>query len=148
MTSTSPAGLPHALEGQVSHLEHHVTSTGGTSRLEATLIPASMMERSFSSATSGKGPVDDARPSLDRLESPEVHNPGTVDCGGCHLASTARWHWSSTEARAGLDPSYADTRNLRALGYFFDQPAISPRTRLETAASLRAFERLQRKLTP
>jgi hypothetical protein len=129
-------------------LEHHVTSTGGTNRLVATLIPGSMMEPSFSNATSGKGGVDDARASLDRLESPDAHNPGTVDCGGCHLASTARWHWSTPETRTGMDLSFADTRNLRALGYFFQQPAISPRTRLETSASLRGFERLQRKMTP
>jgi hypothetical protein len=118
-------------------LEHHVTSTGGTSRLSATLIPGSMMEPAFSNAAAGKGPAEDARASLDRLESPDAHNPGTVDCGGCHLASTARWHWSTPERRAGIDPSFADTRNLRALGYFFDRPAVSPRTRLETAASLR-----------
>jgi hypothetical protein len=137
----TPLALP-----TLGTLKHHVTSTGGDVGLTATLIPASSVEPAFSKATA-TAPTDAAREALVRLEAPDGHNPGTVDCGGCHLAATARWHWSSGEDRARLDASFSDTRNLRALGYFFERPAVSPRTRLETTASRRGFERLQQEMT-
>lgn len=130
--------------------EHHVSSTGATRTLTATLIPRSVIEPEFSQAmTEGRRDDTGLSAALDRLESATGHNPGTVDCGACHLASTARWHWAASGAPvdgtgAPIDASYADSRNLRALGYFFTQPAISPRVRRETAASLSAFDALSR----
>lgn len=133
--------------------EAHVTSTGGSAQLSITLDPPSAVETSLRQvlepmAREKATPTDseEAARALARLEDPTQHNPGTVDCAACHVAPTTTWFFSNKLALPVGDaaiPSdtYADSRVLRAFGYFFQAPAISPRVVRETRAVRADFAR-------
>lgn len=125
----------------------HVTSTGALETIAITLDPAPVAEptlptvlqasaRQQASAADLAAAVD----ALQRLEDPAGHNPGTVDCASCHVAPTARWHLAhqspavNVTSPIAVSDVYADSRALRAFGYFFQAPALSPRVQRETAA--------------
>jgi hypothetical protein len=127
--------------------EGHVTSTGGRDALIITLDPSPVAEptlptllkssdRQQASATM----MSEAVGALQRLENPQTHNPGTVDCASCHVAATARYFLNKEAPSVPVDSPvtvsdvYADSRAQRALGYFFQRPAISPRVQRETMA--------------
>ncbi len=124
--------------------EDHVTSTGGSTALEVTLDPVSAAEPSLSPVMSPGG-LSQATPdqlaaaaaSLERLENPAVHNPGTVDCATCHVASLTRVALEKRgvvfNSPVTVSAAFDDTRNLRAFGYFFTKPALSPRLLREVA---------------
>ena len=125
----------------------HVTSTGARETLTITLDPPSFSEPTLSTVlqNSSRWQASDlqlatAVQAVLRLENPEVHNPGTVDCASCHVAATVKWFLVNQSPAAGVDslvPSsdvYADSRALRAFGYFFQAPAVSPRVQRETSA--------------
>ncbi len=125
----------------------HVTSTGAREALTITLDPPSSAEPTLPTVlqSSSRRQASDlqlaaAVEAVLRLENPEVHNPGTVDCASCHVAATVKWFLVNQSPAAVIDspvPSsdvYADSRALRAFGYFFQAPAISPRVQRETAA--------------
>ncbi len=83
-----------------------------------------------------------------RVESPRVHSPDTIDCATCHAATAARRFAERTHGLTpeGVPERYTHprglpltgatgfaTNELRAFGYFGDQPSVSPRTVNETA---------------
>lgn len=124
--------------------DDHVTSTGGSAALEVTIDPGSSAESALmpiiapngiASATTAQ--VSAAAAAVQRLEDPAVHNPGTVDCATCHVAALTQRAF--TQRSLGIDAAvaapevYGDTRNLRAFGYFFTRPAVSPRVQREIA---------------
>ncbi len=123
--------------------EQHLTSTGATEDLDATLIPAPIIEPDivdFLASTRRAALAPAAREAslaaLDRLLDPGHHNPGTVDCASCHIATSAlRFATRDTAEQADLvSPAYDDTRNQRMFGYFGAVPSISLRVHLETDA--------------
>jgi hypothetical protein len=123
----------------------HVTSTGGTQRTEITLDPVPTVERSLSLWVAPGGATaataedrQAAVASVLRLEDPAVHDSGTVDCATCHVGSAAR-HALGASGETFTSPVqvpdvYRDTRNLRAFGYFFQTPSVSPRVQREIEA--------------
>ena len=80
------------------------------------------------------------------FENPDARNPGTLDCGSCHLANAIVnrmhaahpfWDWATVlGAAAPRPPSLARSDQLRAFGYFGDQAVVSARAANEIAASL------------
>jgi hypothetical protein len=129
----------------VNVVEGHVTSTGGTTDLAVTLDPAPAAEPSLPDVlqktrrdAASMVSLEKATAALARLEDPAAHNPGTVDCGACHAAAVAARFLQASQSKpmtlSSPDAVYADTRNLRAFGYFFATPAISPRVKREIAA--------------
>ena len=124
--------------------EDHVTSTGKEAALEVTIDPASPVEPSLTPVVAPGGltratpaELTAAASAVQRLEDPSSHNPGTVDCAACHVAALAQRALSkksvTVSGSLGASSAYDDTRNLRAFGYFFSAPAISPRVQRETA---------------
>lgn len=86
-----------------------------------------------------------AMDALTRVENPALESPDTVDCAACHLANRVRGHLQTTfslssslsysgsaEAARLIGGAERDNENLRAFGYFNDQPAISQRAANET----------------
>ena len=87
-----------------------------------------------------------------RIENPNHHNSETSDCVSCHTAQPARALTVSRFGQLGLpgsaeafayrspfdlrnlSPKRDSTRNLRAFGYFEQEPAISQRMIHEAAA--------------
>jgi len=136
---------------QPGHTDDHVTSTGATDGITMTLDPGPVAEpalptvlqtqarRSASAADLAAG-----LSALARIEDPTQHNPGTIDCASCHAVASARWFAAreGLTVEGGVAPSdtYGDSRALRALGYFFTAPAISPRVQRETRAVRADFE--------
>lgn len=117
--------------------EQHLTSTGTDGELAASLIPdpviepdiaAFLDERRRDSLTAESRAA--ALAAFDRLLDPARHDPGTVDCASCHIASAAT-HFV-TRIETSLPSAYDDTKNQRMLGYYFDAPAVSPRVIAET----------------
>lgn len=117
--------------------EQHLTSTGTDGELAATLIPDPVIEPDIA------GYLDERRrgsltaesraaalAAFDRLLAPAHHDPGTVDCASCHVASAAS-HFAARTADTPPSP-YDDTKNQRMLGYYFDTPTVSPRVIAET----------------
>lgn len=124
--------------------EDHVTSTGGSTALEVTLDPVSASEPALAPVMSPGGlsqatadQLAAAATSLERLENPAVHNPGTVDCATCHVAAITRVALEKRgvtfNSPVAVSAAFEDTRNLRAFGYFFTKPAFSPRLLREVA---------------
>lgn len=90
-------------------------------------------------------------------ENPEKNNPGTLDCASCHLANMAhqwgrvnfsQWDWTAEFKNVTYQSSWnlnnvtqgpLRTNQLRAFGYFTNQPAISQRVINETAAAALNF---------
>ncbi|MFZ5441915.1 MAG: hypothetical protein ACOZQL_18060 [Myxococcota bacterium] len=129
-----------------SELDGHVTSTGERAKLAITLGPSPVAEPALvtilaSDLRDTASPADLAAAvaALGRIEDPAGHNPGTIDCGSCHVVATAKKFLLRDGLEASADSStapsdaYADSRALRAFGYFFTAPAISPRVQRETA---------------
>ncbi|MBE2254352.1 MAG: hypothetical protein IAE78_32795 [Myxococcus sp.] len=126
--------------------EHHdhVTSTGKDQAMEVTLDPGSRVEPALTTLVAPGGlaratpeALSAAALAVQRLEDPATHNPGTVDCASCHVAALAQRALvkagQAVEGSPGASGAYDDTRNLRAFGYFFATPAVSPRVQRETA---------------
>jgi hypothetical protein len=100
--------------------------------------------------------INSAYSALVHIQSPVRSDANSIACAPCHVASSMRG-WADTHlsiapaARADLFTSTRDlslvstvaknTNNVRAFGYFDDQPAFSERTVNETAATLDAIER-------
>ena len=93
-----------------------------------------------------------AMDALTRVENPALESPDTVDCAACHLANRVRGHLQTTfslssslsyagttEATRLIGGADRDNENLRAFGYFNDQPAISQRAANETIKVLTAL---------
>jgi len=123
--------------------EQHLTSTGATEDLDATLIPDPIIEPDivdFLAASRRASLAPAAREAslaaLNRLLDPGHHNPGTVDCASCHVATSAlRFATRDTPDLTDLvAPAYDDTRNQRMFGFFGAVPSISRRVHLETDA--------------
>lgn len=132
--------------------EDHVTSTGKEAALEVTIDPSSPMEPALMPVVAPMGltrstpsELAAAATSVQRLEDPATHNPGTVDCATCHVAALAQRALSkkgvTVSGSLGASSAYDDTRNLRAFGYFFSAPAISPRVQRETVLVREDFAR-------
>lgn len=128
-------------------VEGHVTSTGAKDSLIVTLDPAPVAEptlplllKSSERQQAAPSALTEAAAGLLRIEDPQTHNPGTVDCASCHVAATARYFLNkevpsmAINSPVGVSDVYADSRAQRALGYFFQRPAISPRVQRETMA--------------
>lgn len=107
-----------------------------------------------SGAAANAAPADRQRAmdALTRVENPSLESPDTVDCAACHLANRVRGHLQATfslssslsysgtaEATRLIGGAERDNENLRAFGYFNDQPAISQRTANETIKVLMAM---------
>jgi hypothetical protein len=128
-------------------VETHVTSTGARDTIAITLDPAPVAEPALvtvlqASAREQASPAE-LSASVDallRLEDPAAHNPGTVDCASCHVAAAAQWQLANrapgvpVAAPIPASEVYGDSRAMRAFGYFFQSPALSPRVQRETAA--------------
>ena len=145
LTSGSPVDLP--IPTLAPAHEQHVTSTGKLQSLEVTLAPAPAAEPALvpviaAGGIAGSSPdaLAAASEAVRRLEDPTQHNPGTVDCASCHVAALARFQLqragSYTPSGAELAPVYEDTRNLRAFGFYFTDPAVSPRLLIESRVVL------------
>ncbi len=90
-----------------------------------------------------------------RIENPQIHNAGTVDCVSCHVVQAAR-NWTLVKFSsldfltensafiyksdfnlANLSPLQNKTNVMRAFGYFLDSPIVSQRTINESAEAAR-----------
>lgn len=130
-----------------SEIEAHVTSTGGTGALELTLVPPPRAEKGLQmllqTTTRQQAPAGDVAAAVQgllRIEDPAAHNPGTLDCASCHVVATVKSFLAREapglviDSPAPSSDAYADSRNMRAFGYFFQKPAISPRAQREASA--------------
>ncbi len=117
--------------------DQHLTSTGTDGELAATLIPepaiepdiAGFLDERRRDSLSAEA-RDTAIEALERLLDPAVHDPGTVDCASCHVASAAM-HFAHRTNSTPPSP-YDNTKNQRMLGYYFREPTISRRVLAET----------------
>ncbi|MBM4380235.1 MAG: hypothetical protein FJ086_13215 [Deltaproteobacteria bacterium] len=145
LTSGSPMDLP--VPTLAPEHEQHVTSTGALTSLEITLNPRPVAEPAIipviaqgGIAGSSPGALADAAEAIRRIEDPAAHNPGTIDCASCHVAPASRFQLqragTAVTSGAELPRVYEDTRNLRAFGYYFTEPAVSPRLLQEAEAVL------------
>jgi hypothetical protein len=123
--------------------EQHLTSTGGVEALDATILPAPTIEPAAARwlAAVERAEMDaaaqaEARAGFARLADPSAHNPGTVDCASCHMASAALYRLGPP---GEVSAAYADTQNQRMLGFFGRAPSISPRVEAETRVVLEAL---------
>ena len=125
----------------------HVTSTGGRDTLAITLDPAPYAEPKLptlldSSVRQQATPseVTSAVEGLLRLEDPAEHNPGTTDCASCHVVATTKFFLQkeapglTVASPSPASEAYSNSRNMRAFGYFFQTPSISPRVQREAVA--------------
>ena len=119
--------------------EQHLTSTGGMDTLDASILPAPTIEPALNGYLEealrlnlGEVATSDAMDALSRLMSPTDHNPGTVDCASCHMATPALHFAASSGAFEPPPDAYANSQNQRMLGYFDATPSISPRVVAET----------------
>lgn len=142
---------PISIATTAGAMEQHVTSTGGTSAPEVTLDPATAVEGALTTvihqgglAAATTAQLEAAAQAVTRLEDPTVHNPGTIDCATCHVAALTRQALSTRGVGTSANGPYADTRALRALGYFFEAPAISPRVQNESIAVRNRFNTLEK----
>ncbi len=132
--------LPAARDG-------HVTSTGGRDAIAITLDPAPYAEPKLptllDSSVRGQASAAEVSAAVEgllRIEDPAQHNPGTTDCASCHVVATTKFFLQKEApgtAVASPSPSsdaYANSRNMRAFGYFFQAPSISPRVQREAVA--------------
>ncbi|MFT4705388.1 MAG: hypothetical protein ACI81R_003097 [Bradymonadia bacterium] len=123
--------------------EQHVTSVGHVGPLEATILPEPTIEPDIIPylVPPSRGALDDAQLSaaqaaLERLMSPADHNPGTVDCATCHVATTALRFVTSVSDPGRVSSVYDDTRNQRMFGWYGAEPSVSPRVLAETEGVL------------
>jgi hypothetical protein len=123
--------------------EQHMTSTGGTTGLSATILPEPEVETDVTAYLDAE-----RRPSVsaeerasaifafERLLDPAEHNPGTVDCASCHVATTGLRFATRESAPERVSAAYDDTRNQRMFGWFGAIQSISPRVLAETQIAL------------
>lgn len=139
-------GVPGAvgIPGVTEHAQH-LSSMGRTQTLDAAILPAPLIEpaidaflRDSTRAEMTAEEIDEAVAALNRLLDPAVHNPGTVDCASCHMA-TAAVRFASPAGHSGIGPAYADTRNQRMFGWYGAMPSVSLRVDAETTGVLAAF---------
>lgn len=138
--------IPPGVEDHAQHL----TSTGGTERLDASILPppeieaeAALWLTELDREEMDADTEAEAIAGLERLLDPGAHNPGTVDCASCHMATTGLYHAQMAQGGATAVPGvYANSQNQRMLGFFDRDPAISPRVEAETLAVLEALDAL------
>lgn len=136
------------------HDEQHVLSDGGLGPIRANMTPGSESPDSFqlllddsAARAASRAELQDAFDAAARVENPNFHDPGTIDCASCHLAAVARQAAlerddleSSPDAYVSdthdltASPIFANTQVIRAFGYRHDARAIAPRTVHESAA--------------
>lgn len=123
----------------VDEHEQHLTSTGGTTTLDATILPAPVIEPAIADYMEEflrDAISDDAEQAafeaLERLLDPASHNPGTVDCASCHMATPAMHFAADERGLTPLPEAYANSQNQRMFGYFDTAPSVSPRVAAET----------------
>lgn len=126
--------------------EQHLTSTGGFHDLDATILPGPLIESDISAfldaderADIDSEAVQAAEFALVRLLDPGTHNPGTVDCASCHMATTALQFLRSAPGQPDFDFAYEDSQNQRMFGFYGRLPSISPRVLSETELVLQRF---------
>lgn len=119
--------------------DQHLTSTGADGELAATLIPEPSIEPDIAGFLDERRRVslsnearDAAVQAFERLLDPAAHDPGTVDCASCHIASAAMHFVHRTGTGTSAPGPYDNTKNQRMLGYFFREPTVSPRVLAET----------------
>lgn len=126
------------------HTDQHLTSTGGTETLDATILPAPTVEPDLPNylAALSRETLTEADRTLslaavDRILDPAEHDTGTLDCASCHMATAAARHEAARLGmEAGYGAAYANSQNQRMLGYFGTEPSVSPRVEAETLAVL------------
>ncbi len=133
-----PSGIP----GVPARAEQHLTSTGHRETLDATILPAPVLEPALAPLLSARERASldasgqaEARAALARILDPAEHDTATLDCASCHVATGAA---AFLAREPGVPPEgvYSDTRNQRMFGYFGALPSISPRVVAEVAATL------------
>lgn len=127
----------------VDELEEHLTSKGGRATLDATLIPEPTIEPAIAGflelarrKTLTPEASDDGIAALERLLDPAEHNPGTVDCASCHVATTGLRFATRDAEPARVPAVYDNTSNQRMFGFFSETPSVSPRVVAESRAAL------------
>lgn len=143
------SAAPMAIPG-VDEPEQHLTSTGGTEALDETILPSPTIETALppflAALTRADMDAEGSTAALDglrRLMSPVAHNPGTVDCATCHVATGALRYATRADAPDEVPAAYDDTRNQRMFGWFGSTPSVSPRVLAETQAVLEAMKTLE-----
>jgi hypothetical protein len=131
----------------VDEHEQHLTSVGGTEMLDATILPVPVIETeaalwlsAIDRAEMDVDVEDAAIAGFERLLNPAEHNPGTVDCASCHMATTGLYFADQQRGGGAVPAVYANSQNQRMLGYFLREPSISPRVQAETRGVLEALE--------
>ncbi|MGB0648085.1 MAG: hypothetical protein ACPGQS_12960 [Bradymonadia bacterium] len=132
-------GLEHTPMIGVDDHEQHLTSVGGTETLDATILPTPGIEQEAAVLMSEthRASLTDAEvqaglEGLSRLLDPAAHDPGTVDCATCHMATAASLYFEASPGESNVPAVYQDTQNQRMFGYFGNTPSISPRVNAET----------------
>jgi hypothetical protein len=127
----------------VNEPDQHLTSKGGRATLDATLLPEPSIEPAIAPflelarrETLDAEATDDGIGALERLLDPAEHNPGTVDCASCHVATTGLRYATRAVDPERVPAIYDDTSNQRMFGYFFAVPSVSPRVVAESRAAL------------
>lgn len=133
----------------MSEHEQHLTSTGGTDLLDASILPEPAIEPDAARWLTAfeRDQMDDATAAsavagLERLLDPAAHNPGTVDCASCHMATTALHYAQLEQGGSSISDVYGNTQNQRMLGFFERTPAVSSRVEAETLGVLDALNNL------
>lgn len=133
----------------VSEHEQHLTSLGSTDTLDAAIFPEPVVESQAMKFMElilrdemSSAEQEIAKAGLRRLLDPAVHNPGTVDCASCHMA-TASAYFIDGHLGYEIPEVYGNTQNQRMFGFFGLTQSISPRVNAETEVVLRTFEGLQ-----
>jgi hypothetical protein len=124
----------------------HLTSVGGVATLDATILPDPVIETTIADFLSGamrdvldQVGEDEAVQGLERLLDPAVHDPGTVDCASCHIATPGLRFATRDGEPDRIAAVYDDSRNQRMFGWYGSTPSISLRVEAETQAALSAF---------
>ena len=135
----TPDGLEHVAPVGVADHEQHLTSTGGTETLDATILPPPEIEAGAAAAMGEVGRMslteaefDAGKAAILNLLDPNAHNTGTVDCASCHMATAAALYFESSDGASGVPDVYRNTQNQRMFGFFGREQSISPRVNAET----------------
>jgi hypothetical protein len=145
----SPAGVASEIViPGVGEAEQHLTSEGREATLDATILPEPTIEPALGPflEAARRDELDEAQratglATVESLLDPASHDPGTVDCASCHVATTALRFATRASEPSRVPSAYDDTTNQRMFGYFGSVPSISPRVNAETRAVLEWLER-------